>query len=109
MREECFLSPPGVSSGSAIFNSVLVRDEDVAKSKQVPCRESPPLARTAGLVTNWSKGSKDTPSKASSLCVCNVGKTISKNLPFEKIAHGSLLIKDYQLFFENVISTSGKT
>ena len=42
MREECFLSPPGVSSGSAIFNSILVRDEDVAKSKQVPCRESPP-------------------------------------------------------------------
>lgn len=67
------------------------------------------LARTAGLVTRQSEDGKDTPSKASSLCVYNVGKTISKNIPFENIAHGSLLIKDYQLFFENVISTSGKT
>ena len=64
------------------------------------------LARTAGLVTRQSDDGKDTPSKASSLCV---GKTISKNIPFENIAHGSFLIKDYQLFFENVISTSGKT
>ena len=93
MKEECFLSPPGVSSGSAIFNSILVRDEDVAKSKQVPCRESPPTGEDCRACYK----------------LYNVGKTISKNISFEKIAHGSLLIKDYQLFFENVISTSGKT
>ena len=94
MREECFPSPPGVPSSSAIFRSILARDEDVAKATWERCRGSPPTGKDCRACT-----AEIQLQKLASLCVYNMGTTTSKNIPFENIARGSILIKDYQFFF----------